>query len=248
MGTIAQDHGSVVLDGETRVGHVVAADGLHSATRRALGLQGRPAPVRRYGQRAHVRTVPWTSYVEVHWAPHAEAYVTPVSAGLVGVALLSSRRAPFAELLAGFPELAGRLAGAPLGTVRGAGPLWQRSRRRVEGRVLLVGDAAGYVDALTGEGLTLGLVQARAAVAAVVAGDPQRYEDDWRSITRSYRLLTAGLLAVGQTPPLRRAVVPAAAALPRVFAAAVDTLAGPHRRLSGSPAQSMPGEPQGSQA
>ena len=38
------------------------------------------------------------------------------------------------------------------------------------GRVLLVGDAAGYVDALTGEGIALGLAQARAAVEAVVRG------------------------------------------------------------------------------
>ena len=58
----------------------------------------------------------------------------------------------------------------------GAGPLRQRAHRRVAGRVLLVGDAGGYVDALTGEGIALGLAQARAAVAAVVAGDPARYE------------------------------------------------------------------------
>ena len=61
--------------------------------------------------------------------------------------------------------LAERLAGAPWQRVRGAGPLRQRSRRRSSGRVLLVGDAAGYVDALTGEGIALGLAQARAAVA-----------------------------------------------------------------------------------
>ena len=244
MTRVAHDRSGVRLNGEAPVGHVVAADGLHSPTRRALGLQGRPAAVRRYGQRVHVSTAPWTSYVEVHWGPHAEAYVTPVASGLVGVAVLSSRRAPFAEHLAGFPGLARRLAGAPLGSVRGAGPLWQRTRRRVEGRVLLVGDAAGYVDALTGEGITLGLAQARAAVAAVVAGDLRRYEDDWKSLTRSYRLLTAGLLAVGQTPLLRRGVVPAAAALPGVFAAAVDTLAGPHHEWRGCEAGSAPGDSQ----
>jgi flavin-dependent dehydrogenase len=174
-----------------------------------------------------VRTAPWTSYVEVHWGRHAEAYVTPVAPDLVGIALLSSRRAPFVEHLAGFPGLAARLTAAEVGPVRGAGPLWQRAHRRVAGRVLLVGDAAGYVDALTGEGISLGLAQAEAAVAAVVTGDLDRYEHDWRSITRSYRLLTAGLLGVAQTPLLRRALVPAAVALPAVFARAVDTLAGP---------------------
>lgn len=40
-------------------------------------------------------------------------------------------------------------------TTLGAGPLRQRVRARVGERVLLVGDAAGYVDALTGEGIAV---------------------------------------------------------------------------------------------
>ena len=58
---------------------------------------------------------------------------------------------------------------------------------------MLVGDAAGYVDALTGEGVALALAQARAAVAAVVADDPARYEREWGRVTRRYRVLTEGL-------------------------------------------------------
>jgi flavin-dependent dehydrogenase len=93
--------------------------------------------------------------------------------------------------------------------------------------VLLVGDAAGYVDALTGEGVALGLAQARAAVAAVAADDPERYEAEWRRITWRYRLLTASLLGASRVAPMRRAIVPAAARLPRVFGATVNTLARP---------------------
>ena len=223
---IEQQPGGVRVDGEPAVGHVVAADGLHSTTRRLLGL-GRGAPVRRYGQRVHVRMAPWTSYVEVHWGPHAEAYVTPVADDLVGIAVLTSVRAPFHSHLTAFPSLVQRLTGRPLTAVQGAGPLWQRTSRRVAGRVLLVGDAAGYVDALTGEGISLGLAQAEAAVGAVVDGDLPRYERDWVAITRSYRLLTTGLLAAAQLPLLRRAVVPAASALPAVFSGVVNTLAGP---------------------
>ena len=132
--------------------YVLAADGLHSPTRRALGLQ---APIRgpqRFGQRRH-HTRPWSSHVEVHWGRHGEAYVTPVADDLVGVAVLSARRATFAEQLGEFPVLRERLVGASAATaVRGAGPLRQRAARQVAGRVLLVGDAAG-VDALTGEDL-----------------------------------------------------------------------------------------------
>jgi flavin-dependent dehydrogenase len=97
--------------------------------------------------------------------------------------------------------------------------------RRVAGRVLLVGDAAGYEDALTGEGVSLALKQAGAAVAAIADGNPSSYEAAWRRITREYRILTRGLVLTTATRIGRRAVVPAAATLPAVFGRAVNTLA-----------------------
>lgn len=216
----------VRVDG-TVARYLVAADGLHSPIRRRLGLQGSAQARRRYGQRAHVRVPLWTDFVEVHWSAVSEAYVTPVGPDLVGVAVLSPARRPFAEQLAAFPELVARLGEVPTSAVRGAGPLHQQSTRRVSGRVLLVGDASGYVDALTGEGIAVGLAEARAAVAAILADDPQRYEASWRRVTRRYRLLTGGLLAWSRRPLLRRTLVPAAAALPAVFAATVNELGRP---------------------
>jgi flavin-dependent dehydrogenase len=218
--------GHVRVDGEP-VGHLVAADGLHSPVRRGLGLDFPAGATRRYGLRAHVAIEPWTSFVEVHWSSHGEAYVTPVSGGRVGVAVLTDGPSDLAGLLAGFPSLAPRLRDLPLSRTRGAGPLRQRSTARVHGRVLLVGDAAGYVDALTGEGIALGLAQAQAAVAAVVAGDPARYERDWRRLTRRHDLMTSGLLRATRHRVLRERIVPAAAALPRVFGLAVNALARP---------------------
>jgi flavin-dependent dehydrogenase len=218
--------GHVGVDGEP-VGHLVAADGLHSPVRRGLGLDSPAGAARRYGLRAHVEIEPWTSFVEVHWSPAGEAYVTPVSAGRVGVAVLTDGPSDLAGLLAGFPSLAPRLRDLPLSRTRGAGPLRQRSSARVRGRVLLVGDAAGYVDALTGEGIALGLAQAQAAVAAVVDGEPARYERDWRRLTRRHDLLTHGLLRATRHRVLRERIVPAAAALPRVFDLAVNALARP---------------------
>ncbi|GAA2745256.1 NAD(P)/FAD-dependent oxidoreductase [Terrabacter aerolatus] len=216
----------------------VAADGLHSPTRRALGLDrdhadGRSTqarPLRRYGLRQHYGIRPWGDHVEVHWGTHGEAYVTPVGDDLVGVAVLSKQRSPLSESLAEFPELRERLDGAPVVTsVRGAGPLRQRTTHRVAGRVLLAGDASGYVDALTGEGISLGLAHARAAVAAVVAEDPQSYEQSWRAATRRYTLLTHALLHVTRPAWTRRLLVPAAATLPPVFRGAVNELARPAR-------------------
>jgi flavin-dependent dehydrogenase len=258
---VEQDDDGVRVDG-TRAGHLVAADGLHSPIRRALGLD-RPHRVRsrhgaareaghgsasragqgsgrgtgrragrglRHGLRRHYQLAPWSDHVEVHWAPRAEAYVTPVADDLVGVAVLTAARGSFDDHLAAFPELRERLAGsAPAGPVRGAGPLRQDTSARTAGRVLLVGDAAGYVDALTGEGIALALAQAQAAVRAVVEGDVAGYEREWRRLTRRYRWLTHALLGATRVPPVRAALVPLAQRLPWLFTAAVDVLAGPVR-------------------
>ncbi|MGI8645616.1 MAG: NAD(P)/FAD-dependent oxidoreductase [Nocardioides sp.] len=216
----------VLVDGEPAA-FLLAADGLHSPVRRLAGLDVRTEAPRRFGLRAHVAMAPWSSCVEVHWSRFAEACVTPVAEDLVGIAVLSRARGPLADHLAGLPSLAGRLAGRSLLPTRGAGPLRQRSRRRVEGRVLLVGDAAGYVDALTGEGIAGGLAQAKAAVAAIAAGDPASYERTWRRLTWRHDLLTHALLAATRPTGLRRHIVTSAAILPRVFDAAVNQLARP---------------------
>jgi flavin-dependent dehydrogenase len=224
---LRQDADGVEVDGE-RVRYVVAADGLHSPVRRQLGLEGRPSPRRRYGLRRHYRLPPWTPYVEVSWSEAAEAYVTPVAPDVVGVAVLTSTRGTFEDHLGAFPTLRERLRGAvPIDGTLGAGPLRQRARSRVAGRVLLVGDAGGYVDALTGEGISMALAQARAAVTAVVDDDPERYEREWHTITRRYRVLTGALLGATRSARVRRALVPAAQRLPGVFETAVHTLARP---------------------
>lgn len=206
---------------------LVAADGLHSSVRRSLGVPVVAGSPRRYGVRAHWGTPKWSDFVEVWWSPWGEAYVTPVADDLIGVAILGGVRADLASLPDRFPELARRLEGVPrVGSVRGAGPLRQVVSRRVVGRVLFVGDSAGYEDALTGEGISLALKQARAAVSSIVSGQPGRYEAEWKRITREYRLLTRGLVLATTIGPVRRAIVPLSARLPRVFGAIVNRLAG----------------------
>ncbi|GGZ46087.1 oxidoreductase [Streptomyces subrutilus] len=207
--------------------YLVAADGLHSPVRRAMGLSappvaGRPA---RYGLRRHYDVAPWSELVEVHWAERCEAYVTPLAPDRIGVALLTSEHAPFDVQLARFPLLSARLPGPAGSAVRGAGPLRQGSRVRVAGRVLFVGDAAGYVDALTGEGLTLAVTAAGELVRCVREGRPEAYERAWRELSRSYRTLTASLLWARERPPLARRIVPLAARWPQLFTGAVNLLA-----------------------
>ena len=223
IGAIEQDANGVRCSG-FQARYLAAADGLHSPIRRQLGLDRPVKGGRRWGIRRHFETAPWSDTVEVYWAAHTEAYVTPVSDDCVGVAVLTSRQGKFDDHLREFPALAERLAGVRGGQARAAGPLRQRAARQHSGRVMLVGDAAGYVDALTGEGLGIALGGAELVVNAVVTDDPADYTRQWRRMSRRYRLLTAGLLAASNSPA-RSMIVPAAATLPKVFNQAVKLLA-----------------------
>ena len=223
-GEIVQDAASVRA-AEFRARYLVAADGLHSTIRRDLGLARPTAGPRRWGIRRHVQLAPWTDNVEVHWSHDAEAYVTPVADDCVGIAILSSGRGGFDAKFAAFDELRQRVEGHDVGPDLAAGPLRQQVRTRVAGRVLLVGDAAGYVDALTGEGLGLAFSAAEALVDCVVRDRVDEYDRRWRALTRRYRLLTEALVRAGAVPAVRSRIVPAAAALPKLFAGAVNLLA-----------------------
>ncbi len=228
LGAVRPTHVEVLVgDEQLRAGYVAAADGLHSTIRSDLGLGLPPRGRARYGLRRHWAVTPWSRHVEVHWSDDAELYVTPVDENTVGIAVLTSTKGrSFDDWLADFPEVAERLRGCrPASDVRGAGPLEQRTRRRTAGRVLLVGDAAGYVDAITGEGMAVGFLSAGALVDAVRDHDPAAYERAWSRSTRTSRLLTLGLLRASQVGAVRRTLVPAAQAFPGLFTRAVATLA-----------------------
>lgn len=228
QGTVSEvvDDGDTVHAAGLRARWLVAADGLHSSVRRGIGLDVPTRGPARFGLRQHFAAVPWTDHVEVHWSERAEAYVTPVSEDLVGVAVLGPAGTGFAEALDDLPALRARLRDAePVSDLRGAGPLRQRAGAVRCGRVVLVGDAAGYVDALTGEGLATGLATARSAVAALSAGRPQDYPAAWARDTRTYRVLTSALLSVAAHRRARAALVPIATRVPLVFRGVVDLLA-----------------------
>ncbi|RFA08755.1 monooxygenase [Subtercola boreus] len=223
---------------------LIGCDGLHSGIRRLVGLEVPAARARRYGLRRHYRLAPWSDAVEVFWSGGVEVYVTPVAEGLIGVAMLGPRGMDYEGELARIPELAERLNGAePAGPVAGAGPLRQRVKAHASGRVLLAGDASGYLDALTGEGMRIGFAQAAAAVR-VIAGahdTPEgeavgagargvgaraaaQYEREWRRASGSANRFTAGLLLASQSP-VRRMIVPVGERMPGLFSAAVEVIA-----------------------
>lgn len=229
-----RDAGGVTLAtdaGDVRARFLVAADGLHSPLRRALGLEGEACGPRRFGVRRHFALTPWAPRVEVHLSTGVEAYVTPAGANRVGVAFLWADGAldgvpTFDALLARFPLLGERLVGAPYDSrATGAGPLRQAVRARTAHRAALVGDAAGYVDAITGEGLSLGFEQARllaevlpdALACGATAQTLARYEAGSARAFRRYARMADALLWTARRPRLRRTVVDRLIAMPSVF-------------------------------
>ena len=214
------------VEGESRAepveaGYLVISDGLRSPLRQSLGLEaeGGPSSAERYGARRHFRIAPWTDHVEVYWSDRAEAYVTPVAPDEVGVAVLwGGRKASFQTLLNELPELASRLGDAPIiSKLSGIGPLRRRARSVVKGRAALVGDAAGYVDAITGEGLSVAFHQAGALAGAMADGDLAAYAKAYSSIVRLPNAMTELLLALERRPWLRRRAIRALAKAPAVF-------------------------------
>jgi flavin-dependent dehydrogenase len=222
---IEQSADAVALAGIT-AGYVLACDGLHSRVARMLGLAlPEPTRRRRYGLRRHFAIAPWSDTVEVHYARNAEVYITPIAEREVGVAVLGPQHTSFDAAVGDIPSVASRLNGAqPSSSLRGAGPFRQRTRARTSGRVLLVGDASGYVDAITGEGLRVGFAQAAAAIGCIAREAPLDYEREWDAVTRDFRITTSALVGFA-TSPLRRAIVPLATVLPGRFGAVVDALA-----------------------
>ena len=221
------DH--VVL--ETATGPVesrwlVGADGLHGRVREACGFAVTGGSRRRFGMRRHFAVEPWSDFVEVHWADGVEAYVTPVGRDSIGIAFLWSagadHRADYDAFLARFPRLRVRLGSAarsPETSVRGAGPFEVRVQAIARGRVLLVGDAAGYLDAITGEGLSLAFASAAALVEATGREEASAYPRAWARIRRQHIVFTRLVLWMADRPWLRRHVIRALSHRPRVFRA-----------------------------
>jgi flavin-dependent dehydrogenase len=223
IGPVSQSTTSVHCNG-FQARYLAAADGLHSPIRAALGLARPSGGPRRWGIRRHHVMTPWSDCVEVYWSDDAEAYVTPVADDCVGIAILTSRKGGFDAHLGAFPVLQEQVYGHAHGPDRAAGPLRQKVGSRTAGRVLLVGDAAGYVDALTGEGLGIAFGAAKLLVDCVAADRPQDYDRRWRRMSRRYRVLTAAVLRASASP-MRSRILPVAAQFPGVFTRVVNMLA-----------------------
>lgn len=164
---------------------IVGADGRASVVSRSLGLDaGRFFP-RRTGLVAHYRNVPGLDrYGEMHVGPHGYAGLAPLEDGIANVAFVSDAAAAhdrsgsleeyFEDGLRRLEQLWPKLAAAErIGPIRGVGPMAHQTTRAAGDGYLLVGDAAGFLDPFTGEGVSealLGAILAGPVAAAALRG------------------------------------------------------------------------------
>jgi menaquinone-9 beta-reductase len=205
---------------------VVGADGSNSRVRAWANLDphNRGISRRRFGFRRHYRIAPWSSFMELHWGRLCQIYVTPVSQEEVCVAVISSNSKlrledSLQEFAKEFPELSARLATAEYtSTERGSTTVTRRLRHVYRDRVVLVGDASGGVDAITGEGLCLAFRQAALLGDCLASGDPARYQEGHRALIRRPAAMAQLMLFMSRHSHFRRRAMQVFQLNPRLFA------------------------------
>jgi menaquinone-9 beta-reductase len=202
----------VTTAGEVRARLVAVADGLRSALRHRLGWTIGPRPPHRYGIVAHwMMDGPVDPWVRITFDRGLEVYEGPVEGNQRMVALLcyQDRMREFGgRLESRYREIAQSvrpgLRNADLvGSVSVMGPFWYRASTVAQGGVFLVGDAAGFTDPITAEGIAAGLRQAGAFAAALDSPNPERaYRQAHRRMTEDPRRMAALFLRLSRTPAL----------------------------------------------
>lgn len=222
---------------------VIGADGRHSVFHRQGVVCRRYLPRRRFAVTGHVADVESDpSSVEVLLCDWGEAYVAPAGAsGTLVALLLESAAVPafrgqlarrYLAVVRSGDVLGERAAGARLsGPVRAVGPLGYRVSAVHRPGALLVGDSAGFLDPLTGDGMALAMATAVAAAPLVArafddgdfgAGLGRRYRAARRRVVRSTMRLTRLLLALSR----HRAIADAAVEVVRRYPGAMRQLLG----------------------
>ena len=211
--------GAIVAGNRIMARWVIGADGIRSRVRRWAGLGEARLSSSRFAWRQHLSARPWSDFIEIHWDGDTQAYVTPVGAEEICVVLISDRpQMRMGAALQRFPELAERFASAPRTSMeRGAVTRMGKFRRVTQGRVALVGDAAGTVDAITGQGLSLAFRQALVLADAMEAGDLAQYEQQHRRFARRPWMMASLLLQLGRHGKIRRRALRTLQAAPHLF-------------------------------
>jgi flavin-dependent dehydrogenase len=155
----------------------IAADGRRSVLARAVGLSSHPREPRRWAFGVYASGIDGLSDLgEMHIQAGAYVGVAPIDDGLANVCVVTGRRPMgptpmdlIRRTIAADPVLARRFADARYETrVQVMGPLAVDVRGAGVDGLLLAGDAAGFVDPMTGDGLRLAMEGARLAADAAL--------------------------------------------------------------------------------
>jgi geranylgeranyl reductase family protein len=205
-------------DGELEIGAewVVGADGARSRTARLLRVERPVRFPRRLGLVAHYQGIPGLEdHGEMHVGDGYYVGLAPMPGGEMNVGMAlpmggGSAARRFSAAIAGLPEVAARLRiSKPITPIRGAAPIGHRVSAVAGPGWLLVGDAAGFVDPFTGEGIYRALRSARAAADALQTRDPAAsYRAERRAAFSAKDVLTWAVQSLLVAPPLfRRALL-----------------------------------------
>ena len=178
---------------------VVGADGRLSFVRRRAGLD-RPSARKRFALVCRATGIPHGPHGEMHLGPVGQLGLAPLGEGQVNLNLLiaEASRGLLRHLTPGqlmraalraTPSLRERTAGALLGPVQATGSLPQGSHAVIADGLALVGDAAGFCDPFTGEGICFALqgAEALAETLATVSTTGLVLAAELRPYAQSYR-------------------------------------------------------------
>jgi menaquinone-9 beta-reductase len=172
---------------------LIGADGARSRTSKHVARERGMGRLHRLGLVAHYEGVPeLVDRGEMHVGPNFYVGLAPLAGERlnVGMALpLDGERLPaderFQAAIDGIPAVAERLRGRRrLTPIRGASPISHRVAGTAGRGWMLVGDAAGFIDPFTGEGIYRALRSARAAAEALATGDDEDAAQRYRAARR----------------------------------------------------------------
>ncbi len=203
------------LDGgrDRRAPLVIATDGRHSRVAFGLGLSHFAARPKRWAFGAYFAGVDaLTEYGEMHVRGRGYIGIAPVPGGIANVCVVKEWRRDgqdvrgpdvIAETVASEPDLRGRFRHAErVSPMTVLGPLAVESTGAGMSGLLLAGDAAGFIDPMTGDGLRFAIrgaqLAAEAALRELEDGAPachdlfqarrQEFSAKWR-VNRALRAL-----------------------------------------------------------
>jgi flavin-dependent dehydrogenase len=138
------------------------------------------------GARQHIFQRPWSPYVEVYWAQNhsgIEAYVTPVSQNKIEIAFLwyqhqlAAGPQLFLKLIEHFPELREKIDLNLLANdFKAYGPFGSTHHQFNFKNISFLGDAFGFFDGITGEGLSMGMSVSQKVVTDFIPGKKLKWK------------------------------------------------------------------------